>query len=65
MIEPHYFFTPITDGEYTIMIANRGNEQASVTMLAGTNPFLHQMVRIVISSRQMLHLEPWQYPGQF
>jgi hypothetical protein len=32
-------FTPITDGEYTIIIANLGNEQASVNMLAGTNPF--------------------------
>lgn len=32
-------FTPITDGEYTIIIANLGNEQASVSMLAGTNPF--------------------------
>ena len=32
-------FTPTTDGEYTIIIANLGNEQASVNMLAGTNPF--------------------------
>ena len=32
-------FTPITNGEYTIIIANLGNEQASVNMLAGTNPF--------------------------
>jgi uncharacterized membrane protein len=32
-------FTPNTDGEYTIIIANLGNEQASVNMLAGTNPF--------------------------
>jgi uncharacterized membrane protein len=32
-------FTPITDGEYTIIIANIGNEQVSVNMLAGTNPF--------------------------
>lgn len=32
-------FTPIIDGEYTIVIANIGNEQASVNMLAGTNPF--------------------------
>jgi plastocyanin domain-containing protein len=32
-------FTPITDGEYTIIIANLGNEQASMNMLAGTNPF--------------------------
>jgi hypothetical protein len=32
-------FTPITDGEYTIIIANLGNEQVSVNMLAGTNPF--------------------------
>jgi uncharacterized membrane protein len=32
-------FTAITDGEYTIIIANLGNEQASVNMLAGTNPF--------------------------
>jgi uncharacterized membrane protein len=32
-------FTAITDGEYTIIIANLGNEQASVDMLAGTNPF--------------------------
>jgi uncharacterized membrane protein len=32
-------FTPIIDGEYTIVIANLGNEQASVNMLAGTNPF--------------------------
>ena len=32
-------FTPITDGEYTIIIANLGNEQASVNMLAGTNSF--------------------------
>jgi uncharacterized membrane protein len=32
-------FTPIIDGEYTIIIANIGNEQVSVNMLAGTNPF--------------------------
>ena len=32
-------FTPITDGEYTIIIANLGNEQASMNMLAGTNSF--------------------------
>ena len=32
-------FTPITDGEHTIIIANLGNEQASMNMLAGTNPF--------------------------
>jgi uncharacterized membrane protein len=32
-------FTAITDGEYTIIIANLGNEQASLNMLAGTNPF--------------------------
>jgi hypothetical protein len=32
-------FTTITNGEYTIIIANLGNEQASVNMLAGTNPF--------------------------
>jgi len=32
-------FTPNTDGEYTIIIANLGNEQASVNMLAGTNSF--------------------------
>jgi uncharacterized membrane protein len=32
-------FTPITDGEYTVIITNLGNEQASVNMLAGTNPF--------------------------
>ena len=32
-------FTPIIDGEYTIIIANIGNEETSVNMLAGTNPF--------------------------
>lgn len=32
-------FTPITDGEYTIIITNLGNEQASVNMLAGTTTF--------------------------
>jgi hypothetical protein len=32
-------FTPNTDGEYTIIITNTGNEQASVNMLAGTTTF--------------------------
>jgi hypothetical protein len=32
-------FTPITDSEYTIIITNIGNEQASVNMLAGTTTF--------------------------
>ena len=32
-------FTPIADGEYTIIITNTGNEEASVNMLAGTTSF--------------------------
>ncbi len=31
-------FTPF-DGDYTIIITNLGNEQASINMVAGTNPF--------------------------
>jgi hypothetical protein len=32
-------FTPNTDGEYTIIITNMGNEQASVKMSTGTTSF--------------------------
>ena len=31
-------FSPF-DGDYTIIITNLGNEQASINMVAGTNPF--------------------------
>lgn len=32
-------FTPFVNGEYTIIITNLGNEQASVNILAGTTTF--------------------------